>query len=41
MPAKLTKRERELLQQLSEVSGPAVLPKSGPSLGDRLRDLFG
>ena len=41
VPAKLTKRERELLQQLGEVSGPAVLPKSGPSLGDRLRDLFG
>ncbi|HEX9737633.1 MAG TPA: DnaJ C-terminal domain-containing protein, partial [Candidatus Limnocylindria bacterium] len=41
VPAKLTKRERELLQQLGEVSAPAVLPKSGPSLGDRLRDLFG
>ncbi|HEV7199186.1 MAG TPA: molecular chaperone DnaJ [Candidatus Limnocylindria bacterium] len=41
IPAKLTKRERELLQQLGEASGPAVLPKSGPSLGDRLRDLFG
>ncbi|MGH2488944.1 MAG: molecular chaperone DnaJ [Candidatus Limnocylindria bacterium] len=40
VPAKLTKRERDLLQQLGEVSGPAVLPKSGPSLGDRLRDLF-
>lgn len=41
VPAKLTKRERELLQQLGETSGPAVLPKSGPTLGDRLRDLFG
>ncbi|MEK6191919.1 MAG: molecular chaperone DnaJ [Chloroflexota bacterium] len=41
VPAKLTKRERELLKQLGDVSGPAVLPKSGPSLGDRLRDLFG
>jgi molecular chaperone DnaJ len=41
VPAKLTKRERELLQQLGEVSAPAALPKSGPSLGDRLRDLFG
>jgi molecular chaperone DnaJ len=41
VPAKLTKRERELLQQLGEVSPPAALPKSGPSLGDRLRDLFG
>ena len=40
VPAKLTKRERELLTQLGEVSGPAVLPKSGESLGDRLRDLF-
>jgi molecular chaperone DnaJ len=41
VPGKLTKRERELLQQLGEVGGPAVLPKSGPSLGDRLRDIFG
>jgi molecular chaperone DnaJ len=41
VPAKLTKRERELLQQLGEASAPATLPKSGPSLGDRLRDLFG
>ncbi len=40
VPAKLTKRERELLQQLGEISGPATLPKSGPSLGERLRDLF-
>ncbi len=40
VPAKLTKRERELLQQLGELSGPATLPKSGPSLGERLRDLF-
>ena len=40
VPAKLTKRERELLRELGDVSGPAVLPKSGPSLGDRLRDLF-
>jgi molecular chaperone DnaJ len=41
VPAKLTKRERELLQQLGDASGPAVLPKSGPTLGERLRDLFG
>jgi molecular chaperone DnaJ len=41
VPAKLTKRERELLQQLGEASAPATLSKSGPSLGDRLRDLFG
>jgi molecular chaperone DnaJ len=40
IPAKLTKRERDLLHQLGEASGPAVLPKSGPTLGDRLRDLF-
>jgi molecular chaperone DnaJ len=40
VPAKLTKRERDLLQRLGEVSGPATLPKTGPSLGDRLRDLF-
>ena len=40
VPAKLTRRERELLQQLGEISGPASLPKSGPSLGERLRDLF-
>jgi molecular chaperone DnaJ len=40
VPAKVSKREKELLQQLNEVSAPAVLPKSGPSLGDRLRDLF-
>lgn len=40
IPAKLSRRERELLQQLGEASGPAVLPKSAPSLGERLRDLF-
>ncbi len=36
----LSKRERELLRELDEVSGPAVLPKGGPSVFDRLRDLF-
>ena len=41
VPHKPTKKERELLKQLDEVSGPAVLPKGGPSLVDRLRDLFG
>jgi molecular chaperone DnaJ len=41
VPAKLSKRERELLGELSEVSGPAVLPKGGPSVFERLRDLFG
>ena len=40
VPGKLSKRERELLRELGDVSGPAVLPKSGPSLGERLRDLF-
>jgi len=42
VPAKLSKRERELLEQLDEVSEPAVLPKGGPSVFDWLRDrLFG
>jgi molecular chaperone DnaJ len=41
VPAKLTKRERELLHELGEASGPAVVPKGTPSLVDRLRDLFG
>jgi len=41
VPHKPTKKERDLLKQLDEVSGPAVLPKGGPSLVDRLRDLFG
>jgi molecular chaperone DnaJ len=41
VPPKASKKERELLTQLDEVSGPAVLPKGGPSLVDRLRDLFG
>jgi molecular chaperone DnaJ len=40
VPTKLGKRERELLRELGEVSEPAVLPK-GPSVFDRLRDLFG
>ena len=39
VPTKLSKRERELLRQLDDVSAPAVLPK-GPSVLDRLRDLF-
>jgi hypothetical protein len=42
VPSKLSKRERELLRQLDEVSEPAVLPKGGPSVFDWLRDrLFG
>ena len=41
VPDKLTKSERDLLKQLDEVSGPAVLPKGGgPGLFDRLRDIF-
>jgi len=40
VPSKLGKRERELLRELDEVSEPATLPK-GPSVFDRLRDLFG
>lgn len=41
VPTKLGKRERELLTELGEVSGPAVIPKGGGSLLDRLRDVFG
>ena len=41
VPHKPSKRERELLRELGEVGAPAVLPKGGPSLVDRLRDLFG
>jgi molecular chaperone DnaJ len=40
VPSKLSKRERELLLELDEVSGPAVVPKNGPTVFDRLRDLF-
>ncbi|HYI67048.1 MAG TPA: molecular chaperone DnaJ [Candidatus Limnocylindrales bacterium] len=40
VPAKLGKRERELLRELDEVSQPAVVPKGGTSVFDRLRDLF-
>jgi len=40
VPPKPSKRERELLRELGEVGSPAVLPKGGPSLVDRLRDLF-
>ena len=41
VPHKPTKRERDLLKELGELGSPAVLPKGGPSLVDRLRDLFG
>ncbi len=40
VPSKLGKRERELLRELDGVSPPAVLPKGGGSLLDRIRDLF-
>jgi len=40
VPTKVSKRERELIRQLDEASGPAVLPKGGPSIVDRLRTLF-
>ena len=40
VPTKLGRRERELLRELDEVTGPAVLPKGGTSVFDRLRDLF-
>ena len=41
VPTKLSKRERELLRELGEVSEPAALPADGPSVFERLRDLFG
>jgi molecular chaperone DnaJ len=40
VPSKLSKRERELLRELGEVTPAAVLPKGGPSVFDRLRDIF-
>jgi molecular chaperone DnaJ len=40
VPSKLSRRERELVRQLGEVTGPAVLPKGSPSIVDRLRTLF-
>ncbi len=39
VPSRPGKRERELLEQIAEVSGPAKLPRGG--MIDRLRDLFG
>ena len=41
VPAKLSKRERELLRELDAISEPAQLPKGGGSVFERLRDLFG
>jgi molecular chaperone DnaJ len=40
VPAKLSRRERELLRELDKVSRPAVLPKGSPSILERIRDLF-
>ncbi|HYI66639.1 MAG TPA: molecular chaperone DnaJ [Candidatus Limnocylindrales bacterium] len=40
VPTRLSKRERELLRELGEESGPAVVPKGSGSVLDRLRDLF-
>jgi molecular chaperone DnaJ len=40
VPSKLSKRERELLRELDAVSAPAALPKGGPSVFDRIRDIF-
>jgi molecular chaperone DnaJ len=40
VPPKPSKRERELLKELGQASAPAVLPKEGPTLVGRLRDLF-
>jgi molecular chaperone DnaJ len=42
VPSKLSKRERELLEELGEITGPAVAPRNEPSILERLRDsLFG
>ena len=41
VPMKLSKRQRELLSELGDVSAPAVMPKGSASLLDRLRELFG
>jgi molecular chaperone DnaJ len=41
VPPKPSKAERDLLKQLGEVSGPAVLPRGGSGLLDWLRDRFG
>ncbi len=40
VPAKVSRRERELLEQLGEVAAPAQLPKGGTGFMDRIRDLF-
>jgi molecular chaperone DnaJ len=40
VPAKLSRRERELLEELGEVSAPAKLPRDGAGVFGRLRDIF-
>ncbi len=40
VPAKLSRRERELLTELGDVAAPAQLPKGGTGFMDRIRDLF-
>ncbi|HET7686970.1 MAG TPA: molecular chaperone DnaJ [Candidatus Limnocylindria bacterium] len=40
VPSKLSRRERELLEQLAEASQPARLPRDGGGMFDRLRDIF-
>ncbi len=39
VPSKVGRRERELLEELGAVSGPAKLPRGG-GMFDRLRDIF-
>jgi len=41
VPHRLSKRERELMDQLNQVSPAATLPKGGSGLFERIRDLFG
>jgi molecular chaperone DnaJ len=41
VPTKLSKRQRELLEQLAAESGEPVLPGSGGGIIDRMRDVLG
>jgi molecular chaperone DnaJ len=41
VPGKVSRRERELLEELAKVSTPAKLPRDGSGVIGRLRDLFG
>ena len=40
VPQRLTKHERELLEELAKVSAPAVVSEKGASIFDRVRGLF-